>query len=390
MSKSERKAYLKAIKTRYRRANKLKKCTILDEFCAVCGYHRKYAIRLLNQPTRRTRSPRQPGRKPVYHDPALMQALKQIWFATDQMCSKKLVAAMPLWLPFYEVHYEPLSADIQRQLLSMSPATVDRYLKPVRTAAGKGRTGTKPGTLLRNQIPIRTHAWDVTEPGFLEADTVAHCGNSLAGDFVWSLTLTDYCTGWTECRATWNKGAHGVLEQIKDVENSLPFPVKGFDCDNGSEFLNYHLWRYFEHRDNVVQFTRSRPYKKNDNAHVEQKNWTHVRQLFGYDRFHDPRLVNLMNDLYCNEWSLYQNHFCPTMKLKDKTRINSKYRKRYEPPQTPYQRLMSSDAISKAHKKRLKASHQGLDPFTLKQTIEHKLKVIFQYVSVTSNVRQRI
>ena len=390
MSKSEKKAYLKAIKSRYRRTNRLNKCTILDEFCAVCGYNRKYAIRLLNRPAKRAKPTLHSGRKPTYHDPALLQALKHIWFATDQMCSKKLVAAIPLWLPFYETHYQSLSTDLQRLLLRMSPATIDRCLNPCRVPMDKGRTGTQPGTLLRNQIPIRTHAWDVTEPGFIEADTVAHCGNSLAGDFVWSLTLTDYCSGWTECRATWNKGAHGVLEQIKDIEKCLPFPFKGFDCDNGSEFLNYHLLRYFENRDNTIHFTRSRPYKKNDNAHVEQKNWTHVRQLFGYDRFQDPRLVSLMNDLYCNEWSLYQNHFCPTMKLKDKTRINSKYRKRYESPQTPYQRLISSDVISKKYKKSLKASHQGIDPFKLKQTIEQKLKVIFQHVSVTPNVRQRI
>ncbi len=391
MDKSERRSYLNAIRRRYRRASKADKRVILDEFCAVCDYHRKYAIRLLSQPTKPPRQARRPGPKARYDSEALRLALKRLWFDTDQMCSKKLAAAIPLWLPFYQRHYGPLEPETGHLLLTISPATIDRYLKPVRASVpGKGLGGTQPGTLLRNQIPIRTHAWDIGEPGFLEADTVAHCGNSLAGDFVWSLTVTDYCSGWTEGRATWNKGAHGVLEQIKDIEQGLPFPLKGFDCDNGSEFLNHHLVRYFQDHDNVIHFTRSRPYKKNDNAHIEQKNWTFVRQLFGYDRFGKPQLVALMNDLYRNEWRLFQNHFCPTLKLREKTRINSQYRRRYDPPQTPYQRLMASPALSAQQKQALEASHRGLDPFTLRAGIERKLKVIFQHVTVTPNVRRRL
>jgi len=307
------------------------------------------------------------------------------------MCSKKLKAAIPLWLPFYETTYEPLTTETQNKLLSISAATIDRLLSPVRLKHGrKGLSGTKPGSLLKNQIPIRTHHWDVSQPGFMEADTVAHCGNSLAGDFVWSLTMTDIHTTWTENRATWSKGAQGVLAQIQDIEAKLPFTLQGFDCDNGSEFLNHHLVRYFTEHPKVVSFTRSRPYKKNDNAHVEQKNWSHVRQLFGYDRFDDPRLLPLMNDLYANEWSLYQNHFCPSMKLLEKQRINSKYRKKYGAPKTPYQRVMASVQVAGEAKARLKTVHQSLNPFILKQNIERKLRVIFQYVKVTSNVRQRI
>lgn len=161
--------------------------------------------------------------------------------------------------------------------------------------------GTKPGTLLKNHIPIRTGFWDVSVPGFMEADTVAHCGNSLSGDFVWGLTLTDILTGWTECRATWNKGSTGVVNQVKAIEQALPFTLRGFDCDNGSEFLNYRLLRYFTEHPEKPQFTRSRPYKKNDNAHVEQKNWTHVRHLFGYDRLDSPAPVEKMNALYAND-----------------------------------------------------------------------------------------
>jgi hypothetical protein len=390
MGKNERQAYLKAIRPRYRRASKKAKAAILDEFCAVCGYHRKYAIRLLNQ-RRRTSQQRRPGRNPIYPSPELLGALKRLWFACDQMCSKKLKVAIPLWLPFYGIAYEPLTTETQNKLLSISAATIDRLLNPVRLQYGrKSLGGTKPGSLLKNQIPIRTHYWDVSQPGFMEADTVAHCGNSLAGDFVWSLTMTDIHTAWTENRATWNKGAQGVLAQIQDIEAKLPFTLQGFDCDNGSEFLNHHLVRYFTEHPKVVSFTRSRPYKKNDNAHVEQKNWSHVRQLFGYDRFDDPLLLPLMNDLYTNEWSLYQNHFCPSMKLLEKQRINSKYRKKYDAPQTPYQRVMASVQVTDETKEQLRTVHQSLNPFILKQNIEKKLRVIFQYVKVTSNVRQRI
>lgn len=390
MGKNARQAYLKAIRSRYRRAGKKAKATILDEFCAVCGYHRKYAIRLLNQ-SGKANQKRRPGRKPRYATPELLTALKRMWFASDQMCSKKLKAAIPLWLPHYATVYPALTAETQAHLLSISAATIDRLLQPVRLVhPRRGLGGTRPGSLLKNQIPIRTHFWDVSQPGFMEADTVAHCGNSLAGSFVWSLTMTDILTSWTESRATWDKGAEGVLAQIRDIEAHLPFALQGFDCDNGSEFLNYHLVRYFTGHPSVKSFTRSRPYKKNDNAHVEQKNWSHVRQLFGYDRLEEPHLLPLMNDLYAHEWSLYQNHYCPSMKLQEKHRINSKYVKQYDAPQTPYQRVLASDQISEEAKQRLRTIHQSLNPFILKQAIEKKLRTIFRLVKVTSNVRQRI
>lgn len=369
MGKNERQAYLQAIRSRYRRAPRPSKAAILDEFCAVCGYHRKYAIRLLSRRVRK-RQPGHAGRPAIYASGALLTALKRIWFATDQMCSKKLKAALPLWLPFYDTAYEPLSPDLTAQLLAMSASTIDRLLRPVRARVSrKGLSGTRPGSLLKTQIPIRTHHWDITQPGFMEADTVAHCGNSLAGDFAWSLTLTDILTTWTEIRATWNKGAVGVCDQIENIEAQLPFNLLGFDCDNGSEFLNFHLLRYFSGRPQEVAFTRSRPYKKNDNAHVEQKNWTHVRQLFGYDRIDAAGLIPLMNDLYANEWSLYQNHFCPGMKLVEKQRINSKYRKKYDAPKTPYLRLLESPHIDEATRKHLQETHNGLNPFILKQGI---------------------
>src|SRR5512138_1886521 len=375
-----RREYLEAIRNRYRNSSRKEKSIILGEFCATCGYNRKYAIRLL-----RNKSPSPTNRKPGpalhYDKDQLLVPLKRIWFATDQMCSKKLKAAIPLWLPFYQKEYDPLPPDVSQKLIDMSSATIDRLLKPLRAIYKKGRCSTKPGTLLKNQIPIKTHNWDVTKPGYFEADTVAHCGNSMAGDFVFSLTFTDIFSGWTENRAVWGKGSQGVLRQIRNIEERIAFPILGFDCDNGSEFLNHHLVSYFTDRPKApVQFTRSRPYKKNDNAFVEQKNWTHVRQLLGYDRFDNPDLIPVINDLYISEWSLFNNYFCPTLKLKEKQRINSRYIKKYEPPQTPYQRLLDSTVVSDEAKRTLETIYKSLNPFKLKVNIDDKLKAVFHIV----------
>ena len=372
--------YLEAISSRYDRADKKAKTLILDEFCATCGYNRKYAIRLLGKPHKKAlgKTGNRPGPKVIYHETKLIVALKRIWFATDQMCSKKLKAALPLWLPFYEMEFEPLDKASTEKLLRASPATIDRLLKPYRALHKKGRCTTRPGTLLKNQIPIKTDHWDVSQPGFFEADTVAHCGNSMAGDFVYSLTFTDILSGWTENRAVWGRGSQGVLKKIEDIEEGLVFPILGFDCDNGAEFLNHHLVRYFTDRPKKpVTFSRSRPYRKNDNAFVEQKNWTHVRQLLGYERFEKPEQVGLINDLYKTEWSLFTNYFCPTLKLKDKTKINSRYVKTYELPKTPCQRLLDSEHISPDAKKLLQEVYYSLNPFTLKSKIEEKLRAIF-------------
>jgi hypothetical protein len=372
---------------RYKRARRAGKTKLLNELCDLYGYNRKYLLQVFSGLTGKKYVRR--GRKRHYDEPELLVPLKQIWLATDQMCSKRLKVAIRLWLPSYEEDYGVLSDGIREKLLTISAATLDRVLKPYRVRYKRhGLTGTKPGYLLKNQIPIKTDHWDVTKPGFMEADTVAHCGNSVAGDYVWSITLTDIMTCWTEIRATWNKGSEGVEKQIKNIEKKLPFPILGFDCDNGSEFLTWHLLRYFAKKE--IQFTRSRPYRKNDNAHVEQKNWTHVRHLFGYDRFDDYRLVNLMNDLYENEWSLYQNHFMPTQKLLTKEKINSKYRKKYEEAKTPYQRVQESSYIDKEIKMELAILHQTLNPFTLKKIIEKKLRHIFKYVRPNKKPRIKI
>jgi len=372
MSLQSKREYLGEIRSRYHRAGRAHKSKILDEYCQVCGYDRKYAIKRLAADPQRPR--RKPGRQPRYDKERLLPVLKRVWLASDQMCSKRLRAALPQWLP----HLAPLDVESKTQLLAASPATIDRLLQPLRVRyPGKGLGGTKPGTLLKHHIPIRTGNWDITRPGFIEADTVAHCGNSLAGNFVWSLVFTDIFSGWTQLRAVWNKGAAGIQEQIADLEKQTPFALAGFDCDNGSEFLNYPLLDYFTRRKNPVAFTRSRPYHKNDNAHVEQKNWTHVRHLLGWDRLENPQLVAPINDLYREEWSAYQNFFCPNMKLVSKERVRSRYRKRYDPPQTPYERLLQSREVSPENKRQLQAAYARLNPFALKKTIELKLKIIF-------------
>jgi len=375
MSQRSRKEYLERIWPRYQRAGWEHKRRILDEFCINGEYDRKYAIKLLNRPLGARQRP--PGPMPMYGE-AERQVLAYLWRQTDYLCSKRLKAALPLWLPHYERHQGSLSLEIRQRLLRISPATVDRLLAPIRAKhAPHGRCGTRPGTLLRTQIPIRAEEWNVKEPGFLEADTVAHCGQSLAGNFIWSITYTDIMTGWTESRAVWNKGAEGVLAQTREVEATLPFPVLGFDCDNGGEFLNYHLVGYFQKRNRPVAFTRSRPYHKNDNAHVEQKNWMHVRQLFGYDRFEDRSGLTLMNDLYTREWSWFHNFFCPSLKLCHKERIKSRWVKTYDQPTTPYQRLLQWPGLSEEKRKLLETLYRSLDPIALKATIEHKLKHFF-------------
>lgn len=338
MSPVSKREYVEAIFLRYKRASRKLKTVILNEFCATCGYHRKHAIRLLRKFKRFIKPKvKKKGRKPLYDKEAILKPLKRIWLASNLPCSKRLKVILPLWLSGYAETYGKPSQEVVNALFAISPSTIDRLLLPVRSRyKGRGRPTTKPGTLLRKQIPIKTNQWDESKPGFLEADTVAHCGDSLMGMFAYTIDCVDIATGWTEQRPVWGKGEHGVMEQIKDIEKTLPFPLLGFDSDNGSEFLNYHLLRHFSERKKPVQFTRNRAYHKDDNAHIEQKNWTHVRQWLGYHRLDHPKVVPLLNELYTTEWRLFHNFFCPSVKLVAKQRIASKTIKRYDDPKTPF------------------------------------------------------
>lgn len=379
MSPQFKKEYMEAIYLRYRNARRFEKTIILNELCKNCGWHRKHAIRALCTFKRFTKpKPKKRGKPSVYNKPFVIEPLKRIWLAANLPCSKLLKAVIPIWMPFYAKEYAPLSIKAINALRRISASTIDRLLKPVRKKYTKhGRSTTKPGTLLRKQIPIKTNQWDESRPGFFEADTVAHCGDSLAGWFVYTANFVDIATGWTEQRAVWGKGEEGVLLQVKDVEATAPFPILGFDCDNGGEFINHHLVKHFLCRPDPIQFTRSRPYHKDDNAHVEQKNWTHVRQWFGYVRLDNPAVVPLMNDLYRSEWRLYHNFFCPSVKLVEKKRIASKTIKRYDRPKTPFQRVLESPLVSADKKALLQKQYDLLNPFQLRKAIERKLQKIY-------------
>jgi hypothetical protein len=379
MSPGAKMEYLKKIYPRYKKASKKEKTIILNEFCINCGHHRKHAIRLLNNYKRFTKpKPKKRGRPSMYNKDSVIEPLKRIWLAANLPCSKLLKAMLPLWLPHYAEEYSPLSLEATKALFKISPATIDRLLENIKVKyKTRGRATTKPGTLLKQHIPVKTEQWNESKPGFLEADTVAHCGGSLEGMFAYTVDFVDIATGWSEQRAVWGKGERSVLGQIKDVEGSLPFSILGFDSDNGSEFLNWHLFRHFTQRKKPIQFTRSRSYQKQDNCHIEQKNWTHIRQWLGYIRLDNPDVVPLMNDLYTSQWRLYHNFFCPSVKLISKKRIASRTIKRYDKPKTPYRRVLESKHVPAFVKRNLKEQMKGLNPFQLRRAMEKKLKKIF-------------
>jgi len=305
--------------------------------------------------------------------------VRQLWLSAEQPRGKRLQPILQQWLPFYERRHGRLPWAHRRLIRQISPASLDRLLVPARAEyPGRGRCGTQPGSLLKTEIPIRTSNWDLTQPGYLEADTVAHCGGTLAGEFIWSITYTDIFSGWTEGRAVWNKGAAGVVSATSDVEKGLPFALLGFDCDNGSEFLNHHLWGYLAQRQPPVAFTRSRPYKKNDNAYVEQKNWTWPRQLLGYSRLEDSAQVAVISALYKEVWGPLQNFFLPCLKLKAKWREGSRWRKSYHPPRTAYERLCDPGISSRKTRRQLRDLYESLDPLALKDDLEKRLRAVLR------------
>jgi len=376
MSGKSRWDYLKAIYFRYKKVSKPLRARILDEFCQVCRYNRKYAIRLLNGAApQKPKATLPKGRRPTY-GAKVISSLTAIWEAAGYPCSVRLKALLPLWLP-WAIKRMAISAQLQKQLLSISPATIDRRLKPRKRQLKKRLYGrTKPGTLLKHHIPIKTDSWDVKTPGFTETDLVSHSGNSGAGEFIHSLNVTDIHSTWVESRAVMGKGQIGVLKAMQDIEQALPFKLLGIDSDNGSEFINYHLKTFCDQ--NKIQFTRGRPYKKDDNAHIEQKNYTHVRKIFGYLRYDSEQAQKAMNDLYQNELRILQNLFLPSMKLIKKTRVGSKLQRRYDKPQTPLERLLGCAQADPVKTRELKRLRDQTDPFQLAKRMEQKLERIYQ------------
>jgi hypothetical protein len=380
MSQNSKREVLLRMRERYAGRGREGRSKLIDEVCALCGYERKHAIKVLNGRLAIPGGKRRRSGPHRRYGEAEKEVLKTIWLAAEQPCGKRLKAALGLWLPYYESEHGELEGALRERLLKLSAATIDRLLGPVRVSMGsRGRCGTRPGTLLRKDIPVRTEHWDVAGPGWVEADTVAHCGESMAGDFCWSLTVTDVHTQWTETRAIWNKGQHEVLRRIEGIEKTLAFPILGFDSDNGGEFLNWHLRDYFLEREKPVAFTRSRPYRKNDNARVEQKNWTHVRQLVGYRRLGDPMQAKRLNELYSKEWGWFRNFFCPTMKHL-RTEVEGSCKKRvYDKPQTPFERLKACPGVDPKKIEGLEKLKSELNPFRLKESIEKKLRGVLRF-----------
>jgi hypothetical protein len=356
-----------ALQGRYVKAGRKEKGQILDEFVAATGYHRKWAVGLLRQgppPGRRGR-----GGRPRVYSAVVVGALRQVWEASGELCGKRLA-------PFLEEFVPALEADgalaveepVRKQLLQMSAATIDRRLRPVRLGQRRGLGTTKPGTLLKQQVPVHTYTpWDEQRLGFVELDLVAHCGTTTAGHYVNTLTVTDVATGWTECAAVWGKGQAAVCGALEQIRDRLPFPLLGIDSDNGSEFLNAHLVRWCEQEQ--LSFTRSRPYWKNDQAHVEQKNWSVVRRLLGYDRYESEAELALLQRVY-RGLRLWTNHWQPVLKLVGKERDGAKVRKQYDVAQTPYRRVLVSAGLAPEARARLEHEHAAHGPTAVWKEVE--------------------
>jgi hypothetical protein len=371
MSTETKVQILARLRRRYATAGLVHKTQLLDQAVELLGYHRKAAIRALGAPPSPPWAPALLlGRPKTYQPATLLPILKPIWFTAFQPCGSRLHALLPEWLPAYETDHRRLDADVRRTLLAASARTLDRLVAPLRVALAR-RGGTRPGNLLRQSIPIRGE-WTEEGPGWLELDTVALCGGALDDRHLWMLDAVDLRTAWVELRALENRGQHCTLTQIRDLEASLPFALRGVDSDNGGEFINHHLVAYLGQRKRPVLFTRSRPYKKNDNAHVEQRNWTHVRQHFGYARYDNPAVARLINDLCKGPLGQLLNHFLPTHQLQAKRRVGQRVTRVYGPAQTPYARLLTAAEVRPAKQTALRQDHARLNPFQLAREVERQ------------------
>jgi hypothetical protein len=375
MSHRSKKELTETIRGRYLKANKEKKQQMLDEFVAATGYHRKYAIRLLKHGPG-PRAMKKKGR-PKKYTGEVIDALIEIWEICGRICSKRLQPFLPEMVAVLERHQEiQLSAETKTLLLEMSSATIDRRLKQERFESRRGMSTTKPGTLLKKSIPVRTYTpWDEEKPGFEEIDLVAHCAQTTEGQYLYTLTSTDIATGWTECLAIANKTQLAVSHAVEELQGRLPFELLGLDSDNGSEFINGTLYRYCQTQE--ITFTRSRPYRKNDQAHVEQKNWSVVRRTVGYDRLETPEELALLNSIYA-DLRLYVNFFQPVFKLIGKDKVDGKIIKNYDVPITPYRRVMASKLVSVEAKARLTNSYVSLNPVSLRNSIDKKVALLWK------------
>ena len=378
MSLKSKRELLEVLRPRYLKASKAEKKKMLDEFTSVTGYHRKHAIRVLkNKVQVQNHRKRKPKTYQAVYRGEVVQALEQIWEICGHICSKRLQPFLPEAIRVLERCKEiELSKDTKELLLKISSASIDRCLRPVRIRSPHGLSTTKPGSLLKNLIPLHTFTeWDKEQVGFMEIDLVAHCGNTTEGQFLNTLTCTDISTGWTDVTALSHRSQEAVSKAIHLMRQRLPFPLLGIDSDNGSEFINDLLYRYC--LDEKVTFTRSRPYKKNDQAHVEQKNWSVVRHTVGYDRWETQQELALLESVY-DDLRRYINFFQPSFKLIAKERIGNRTIKRYDTAKTPYQRILECKNISLEAKAHLMNLYIQLNPAELRRRIDHKIAVLWK------------
>lgn len=389
LTMKQKQAVTKQLALNYKRAGKKQKGKILDTVIELTGYNRSYASRVLRQRARsrvvgrlrkggvnitlvedeRTKRKRPPRRRPRKYDKQVVVALRKVWVICDCICGKRLGPYLTEIVPLLERLDELEIADeVREKLIEVSPATIDRLLAPLRKRYQlKARSNTKPGTLLKHQIPIRTFSdWDELRPGFVEVDLVSHEGGDPKGDYIQTLDMTDVCTAWTETEAVKNKAQVWVFAGIEKAKERFPFEILGIDSDNGSEFINNHLLRYCS--ENKITFTRARPYRKNDNCFVEQKNYSVVRRAVGYRRHDTEEELGVLNQLY-DHLRLYTNFFQPVMKLIEKTRTGSKVKKRYDRARTPYKRVVESGFVPQQAKEVLREQYAKLNPVKLKQKI---------------------
>jgi hypothetical protein len=388
MTRGSIREYVEAVRGRYLMASKAEKSRILNELIKVIGCHRKAAIRLLRRKNRSTTNKKR-GR-PSCYSPSVIGALKVAWEATDRLCSKRLQPFLPEMVAVLRKHGEGgiMTAEVEVQLCQISPSTIDRLLRPYRRVGGRRPfSTTKPGSLLKNSIPIRTFAdWKEDRSGFLEADLVSHCGESSEGFFLTTLSTVDVASGWSECVGVWGKGQHRVGAAVHRVRQRLPFSLLGLDSDNGSEFINQHLYNYCCREG--ITFTRSRSYKKNDSCHVEQKNWSVVRRLIGYDRYNSRAALEALNRIY-DLLRLYINFFQPVMKLVRKTRHGARVHKVYAMAKTPYQRLLEAGILTEAKQRELATTYHGLNPVLLLKQINENLECLWRLAERPIHQKER-
>ena len=381
MSYQAIKEYLVVLLSRYQKAGRNKKTALLDEAVATTGLSRKHLIRMMALPPEVVARKKASGCHAKYPKELLLEHIEWIWIAMERISARRMKAGFADWLSFY-VHENPkFTQPVRLMLERMSASTLDRFLRLLRKAAraNRGLSTTCPARFMKNRVPISTLDHKIDKPGFTQADTVAHCGNSAAGAFANTLTVTDIFSAWTENRALISKKGQDVRKCFVDVKKTLPFKFLGINVDSGSEFLNTPMLEFVKTPgEKEIIFTRSRPYRKNDNCYVEQKNYTHVRELFGYERIEDPGLIDLMNEIYTGYWNPLQNFFLPTFKLKEKIRVGAKIIKKFDTPQTPYNRLIKSEYVSEEEKVKLRIMKSTLNPFKLKASLEAKLKVFFE------------